>query len=63
MTLLPLTARTISGKIKKKEEEPLKKFYEEPKLTAETFAVEDIITASGDPTNTPEWGGTGGGDD
>ena len=46
MTLLPLTARIISRIIEKKEEKPLKKVYEEPKLTAETFSVEDVVTTS-----------------
>ena len=35
----------------------MKKFYEEPKLTAETFSVEDVVT-----TSNPDGGGiTGGG--
>jgi len=47
----------------KKEDEPLKKFYEEPKLTAETFAVEDVVTTGYNTVNPGGQPGSGVGSD
>ena len=37
----------------------MKKEFEAPELIVVEFDVEDIITASGDPAQTPEEGGSG----